>query len=65
VKESTKCMNPKRGCSPKRQNRLGEEEEKVAAMLKNPKQTWSYQICHSYLHKIHSAAQNYKNATIG
>jgi len=30
VEESTKWMNPNNECSPKRKNRLGEEEETVA-----------------------------------
>jgi len=64
MEESTKCMNLKHGYSPKRQNRLGEENEMVV-MLENPKRTWSHQICHSYLQKCHSVTQNYKNATMG
>ena len=63
MEESTKCMNPKHECSPKRQNRLGEEKE-VAAMLENPKKVWSHKICHSYLQKCLSTTQNYKTVIL-
>ena len=64
MEESTKSMNPNNGCSPKRKNELGEEEE-VGAMLEILKKTWSHQICYSELQKCHSATHNYKNSTMG
>ena len=61
MEESTKWMNLKHGCSPKRQNRLGEEEETVAwekwpkhvvtSIL--PLKVTKMSFCHSELQNCH------------
>lgn len=57
-----KCINPKNGCSPKCQIRMG-----LKSGLQNLPQTLKNvfpQLCHSYLQKCYSGPQNDKNVTI-